>query len=125
MEEVWKEWFLQLPELKVLLLIVGCFSCTCAALYFVFQIMSKGKQLMFMMCRTILEAALALCTSFLALLCLGMLMKDVADHGVHGLFPTAIQAYHDYVTVPLIYSWTDPLHLLQNKAIQWFQEWMA
>lgn len=124
MDDAWKDWIVQLPEFRVLLLSLGCFTCSCAALYFVFQIMGKSRDLVFMMCRTLLEAALALVTAFLALLFLGMLMKDVTDKGVSGLFPTAIQAYHDYVTVPLIYSWGEPLQLFQQKAVQWFQEWL-
>lgn len=123
MTDVWSEWLMRLPELRVALLTLGCFGCTCAALYFLFQIVGKGKELMFMMCRTVLEAALVSVTAFLALLCLGMLMKDFSDHGVQGLFPTAIQAYYDYVALPLVYSWTQPLHHLQEMAYDWLYSW--
>ena len=107
-------WLHELPELRIALLTMGFFCCVSVALYFVFQIMGKGKQLIWMMFRTVVEATLTVISSFVGLLCLGVLMKDFMAHGLQGMFPTAIEAYNSYVTTPLLYSWMDPIEQLQD-----------
>lgn len=100
----------EVPEVKTLTLFVGFFCFSSLALFFVFKIMGKGKQLIWMMFRTIVETALVIVTIFLSLLCLGVLLKEFMDSGFQGMFPNVIALYKQYVTVPFLYSWSTSIN---------------
>lgn len=103
-----------IPELKTVALLTAFFCCTAVTLYFIFKVMSKGQQLIWMMFGTVVELSVSALACFLSLFCLGILMKDFMTVGLHGMFPTAIDIYYNYVMTPFVYSWSDCISQLQK-----------
>jgi len=102
------------PEVRVCTMGTLMFTCVCISLYFIFRIMGKGKVLIWMMFWTVVQTLLVAVSTFGALLCLGMLLTEFTNHGLEGMFPSAIRLYHEYVSMPFIYNWASPLQQLQS-----------
>lgn len=104
----------EIPELRTVALLAAFFCCTSVTLYFIFKVMSKGQQLIWMMFGTVVELSVSALACFLSLFCLGILMKDFMTVGLHGMFPTATDIYHSYIMTPFVYSWSDCIIELQK-----------
>ena len=106
-----------LPEAKIVVLSVLMLLSLFIALVFVFRIIGKGKDLILMMFWTVVQVLIVLAATFVALLCVGMLLTDFMERGLDGMFPTVIELYQDYISTPFVYNWRGPLSKLQTSFV--------
>lgn len=106
-------WIWRIPEVRSVVLGSIMLTAACVALWFLFRILGKGKDLIWMMFWTVVQAAIMIACLFIALFCMGTLMTEFMNNGFAGMFPSVIELCDRYISKPFVYNWRYPVQQLR------------